>query len=95
MMRSGRHTTILDIISKREIETQEELCAELNKQNYKVTQATVSRDIKELRLFKVAGVEKKYKYAYIDEGTFHASRNESGRYQNAARQRQQCGHDRG
>lgn len=54
--------------SKMEIETQEELCAELNKQNYKVTQATVSRDIKELRLFKVAGVEKKYKYAYIDEG---------------------------
>ena len=68
MLRSGRHTTILDIISKMEIETQEELCAELNKQNYKVTQATVSRDIKELRLFKVAGVEKKYKYAYIDEG---------------------------
>ena len=68
MMRSGRHTTILDIISKMEIETQEELCAELNKQNYKVTQATVSRDIKELRLFKVAGLEKKYKYAYIDEG---------------------------
>lgn len=68
MMRSGRHITILDIISKMEIETQEELCAELNKQNYKVTQATVSRDIKELRLFKVAGVEKKYKYAYIDEG---------------------------
>ena len=68
MMRSGRHTTILDIISKMEIETQEELCADLNKQNYKVTQATVSRDIKELRLFKVAGVEKKYKYAYIDEG---------------------------
>lgn len=68
MMRSGRHTTILDIITKQEIETQEELCAELNKRNYKVTQATVSRDIKELRLYKVAGVEKKYKYAYIDEG---------------------------
>lgn len=68
MMRSGRHATILDIISKKEIETQEELCAELIQQNYKVTQATVSRDIKELRLFKVAGTVKKYKYAYIDEG---------------------------
>lgn len=67
-MRSGRLATILDIISKNEIETQEELCAELNKQNYKVTQATVSRDIKELRLFKVAGTVKKYKYAYIEEG---------------------------
>ena len=68
MMRSGRHAAILEIISKKEIETQEELCDELNKRNYSVTQATVSRDIKELRLFKVAGTEKKYKYAYIDEG---------------------------
>ena len=69
MMRSGRHSAILEIIAKQEIETQEELCAELNKRNYSVTQATVSRDIKELRLFKVAGTEKKYKYAYIDEGS--------------------------
>ena len=66
MMRSGRHAAILEIISAKEIETQEELCEELNKRNYSVTQATVSRDIKELRLFKVAGSE--YKYAYIDEG---------------------------
>ena len=67
-MKFQRLAKILDLIDQFEIETQEELCAELNKQNYKVTQATVSRDIKELRLFKVAGVEKKYKYAYIDEG---------------------------
>ena len=59
MLRSGRHAAILEIISKNEIETQEELCEQLNKLNYSVTQATVSRDIKELRLFKVAGVEKK------------------------------------
>ncbi len=67
-MRSGRQAVILEIISSKEIETQEELCAELTKRNYNVTQATVSRDIKELRLFKVAGVEKKYRYAYIDDG---------------------------
>lgn len=67
-MRSGRQAAILEIISQKEIETQEELCAELNKRNYSVTQATVSRDIKELRLFKVAGAEKKYRYAYIDDG---------------------------
>ena len=67
-MRSGRQAAILEIINAKEIETQEELCAELNKHNYSVTQATVSRDIKELRLFKVAGTEKKYKYAYIDDG---------------------------
>lgn len=57
-MRSGRQAAILEIIAGKEIETQEELCNELNKRNYSVTQATVSRDIKELRLFKVAGVEK-------------------------------------
>ena len=68
-MRSGRHAAILEIIANKEIETQEELCAELNKQGYSVTQATVSRDIKELRLFKVAGSDKKYKYAYLDEGS--------------------------
>lgn len=67
-MRSGRQAVILEIISSMEIETQEELCAELTKRNYNVTQATVSRDIKELRLFKVAGVKKKYRYAYIDDG---------------------------
>ncbi len=67
-MRSGRQAAILEIIGVNEIETQEELCAELNKRGYTVTQATVSRDVKDLRLFKVAGVSKKYRYAYIDDG---------------------------
>lgn len=67
MLRSARHAKILEIISQREIETQEELCAELNKLNHVVTQATISRDIRDLHLFKVAGVEKKYRYAYINE----------------------------
>lgn len=67
MLRSARHAKILEIISQREIETQEELCAELNKLNHVVTQATISRDIRDLHLFKVAGLEKKYRYAYINE----------------------------
>ncbi len=67
-MRSGRQAAILEIIGAKEIETQEELCAELNKRGYTVTQATVSRDVKDLRLFKVAGAVKKYRYAYIDDG---------------------------
>ena len=67
-MRRGRQAAILEIIGANEIETQEELCAELNKRGYTVTQATVSRDVKDLRLFKVAGVSKKYRYAYIDDG---------------------------
>ena len=67
MLRSARHAKILEIISSKEIETQEELCDELERQNIVVTQATISRDIRDLRLFKVAGVEKKYRYAYINE----------------------------
>ena len=67
MLRSARHAKILELISQKEIETQEELCAELNRLNYVVTQATISRDIRDLRLFKVAGAEKKYRYAYINE----------------------------
>ena len=68
MLRSARHAKILEIISHKEIETQEELCTELNAMNYLVTQATISRDIRDLHLFKVAGVEKKYRYAYINDG---------------------------
>lgn len=68
MLRSARHAKILEIISHKEIETQEELCTELNNMNYVVTQATISRDIRDLHLFKVAGVEKKYRYAYINDG---------------------------
>ena len=68
MLRSARHAKILEIISKKEIETQEELCAELIALNLVVTQATISRDIRDLHLFKVAGIEKKYRYAYINDG---------------------------
>lgn len=68
MLRSARHAKILEIISHKEIETQEELCAELNAMNFVVTQATISRDIRDLHLFKVAGIDKKYKYAYINDG---------------------------
>lgn len=68
MLRSARHSKILELIAHKEIETQEELCFELNKLNYVVTQATISRDIRDLHLFKVAGIEKKYRYAYINDG---------------------------
>lgn len=67
MLREERQAKILEIIAEKEIETQEELCAELNKRNYIVTQATVSRDIKALHLFKVNGVQKKYRYTYFAE----------------------------
>ena len=66
MHRNARQAAILELISKQDIETQEELCNELNKLNFNVTQATISRDIKDLKLYKVAGTTKKYKYAYIE-----------------------------
>lgn len=66
MHRNARQAAILDLISKKDIDTQEELCNELNKLNFNVTQATVSRDIKDLKLYKVSGTVKKYKYAYIE-----------------------------
>ena len=58
MLRSARHAKILELISRKEIETQEELCAELQAMHLLVTQATISRDIRDLHLFKVAGIEK-------------------------------------
>ncbi len=66
MHRNARQAAILEVISQKDIETQEELCNELNRLNFNVTQATISRDIKDLKLYKVAGTTKKYKYAYIE-----------------------------
>lgn len=66
MHRNARQAMILEIIAQQDIETQEELCTELIKRNFNVTQATVSRDIKDLKLYKVTGTAKKYKYAYIE-----------------------------
>lgn len=65
-MKSLRHNMILEIIESMNIETQEELAEELKRRNVKVTQATVSRDIKELRLLKVLADGGKYKYATVE-----------------------------
>jgi transcriptional regulator of arginine metabolism len=62
-MKANRHIKILEIIENKPIETQEELAEELKKQGFNVTQATVSRDIKELRLIKVLTENNRYKYA--------------------------------
>ncbi len=62
-MKTKRQNEIIRIISSADIETQEELASELRSLGYKVTQATVSRDIRELRLIKVAAKEGGFKYA--------------------------------
>ncbi len=66
-MKSTRQNAILELIQERNIETQEELADELRKRSFKVTQATVSRDIRELRLLKVLTHEGSYKYAAADK----------------------------
>lgn len=62
-MKSKRHLKILEIINKKDIETQEELADTLKDEGFDVTQATVSRDIKNLKLIKMQGHSGKYKYA--------------------------------
>ena len=65
-MKSARHNLILEIIESMDIETQEELAEELKRRGVRVTQATVSRDIKELRLLKVLSESGGYKYATVE-----------------------------
>lgn len=67
MRKYTRQRKILELIRNNEIETQEELSEELEKSGINITQATVSRDIKELGLVKVITNNGKYKYASIEE----------------------------
>lgn len=66
-MKSARHAMILDIIAKENIDTQDELAEKLRDAGYNVTQATISRDIKGLRLIKVLSQDGVYKYATVDK----------------------------
>ena len=69
MARSARQSKILELISTREIDTQDELARELKNANFEITQATISRDIKELGLIKILSSETgKYKYAIVENG---------------------------
>jgi transcriptional regulator of arginine metabolism len=62
-VKSKRHTKVIEIIKEKNIETQEELADELKKAGFEVTQATVSRDIKDLKLLKMQRISGKYSYA--------------------------------
>jgi len=62
-MKAKRHTKILELIAKHDIDTQEELLRRLTENDFSVTQATVSRDIKELKLIKVQSNQSGYKYS--------------------------------
>lgn len=67
-MKVGRHAKIIDLINRYDIETQEELASYLEKEGFHVTQATISRDIRELKLTKIAVKNGKQKYAVLQSG---------------------------
>ena len=62
-MKNNRHDAIIEIIAEKDIETQEDLREELHKRGFNVTQATVSRDIRELGLRKESGNGRRLRYA--------------------------------
>ncbi len=64
-MKIERHSKIIELIGKKDIQTQEELANELLKAGFNVTQATVSRDIRELKLTKISTNGGPQKYAII------------------------------
>ncbi len=64
-MKVNRHAKIVELVNKHNIETQEELAELLNQEGYKVTQATVSRDIRDLKLTKVPTENGRQKYAVL------------------------------
>ena len=65
-MKIERHAKIIDLISRYEVETQEELADLLNREGVMVTQATVSRDIRELKLTKISMNNGRQKYAVMN-----------------------------
>ncbi len=70
-MKKVRHLKIVELIEKYDIETQEELAARLKEAGFPVTQATVSRDIRELKLSKVPTAGGHQKYAVLSRDDSH------------------------
>lgn len=62
-MKKKRQAVILELIKNNDIETQEELARMLSQEGFTTTQGTISRDIRELKLTKISGSNKKQKYA--------------------------------
>ena len=81
-MKTNRQSKIIEIIQKNEVETQDELSALLEKDGFRVTQATASRDIRELKLTKIPTAGGRQKYAVITD----APENLSKKYERVLRE---------
>lgn len=75
MVKNLRQEVVKRLISEHEIETQEELIARLGNEGYSATQATISRDIRELKISKVLGRNGKYHYSMAGGGRSHSLQN--------------------
>lgn len=82
-MKVGRQTKIIELINQYDVETQEELAERLNAAGYYVTQATISRDIREMKLTKVVSETGRQKYVVLQN-------QESGLYQKYVRVLKDC-----
>ena len=72
-MKSNRHQKIIELVDNYEIETQEELADRLRQEGFQVTQATVSRDIRSLKLSKVSYGSGRQKYVALKQDDTHLS----------------------
>ena len=70
-MKKNRHRQIVEIINKYDVETQEDLAKYLKESGFDVTQATVSRDIRELKLTKVSNGRGKQRYIVLNQPNAH------------------------
>ncbi|MCR6096659.1 transcriptional regulator ArgR [Salipaludibacillus agaradhaerens] len=71
MNKGQRHIKIRDIIANQDVETQDDLVDQLRSAGFNVTQATVSRDIKELHLVKIPMMDGRYKYSLPSDQRFN------------------------
>lgn len=72
-MKTKRHAKILEIVHSTPVDTQDELLRLLRESGFEVTQATVSRDIKELRLIKTLDNNGRYRYSTVRQENEHIS----------------------
>lgn len=72
-MKKSRHEKIKELVEQYEIETQEELANRLKEAGYHVTQATVSRDIRELKLSKISGGDGRQRYTILPHNDHYLS----------------------
>lgn len=84
-MKTRRHARILDLINEYPIDTQDELLTRLKSEGYKATQATISRDIKDLRLVKTLGSDGKYRYVSATKNSMDIRSNFSNLFNTSVR----------